>query len=165
MFPGTVAIVFFFFQRSSQKPYFTYHSACKTYKLSLKPCLLSRSSTCLTLLYSVARWAAGGCHVKSSLCALFLPFPLTGWAWFGDTCWKCLAGADVQLIVTLHERGNLDAWNDDLCYDLTYNRKKNQNAWHMLLQNWFYWIKFWYRCFCMGPADFVQVWIMSIYLQ
>lgn len=115
-----------FFQRSSQKPYFTYYSPCKTYKLSLKPCLLSRSSTCLTLLYSVASWAAGGCHVKSSLCALFLPFPITGWAWFGDTCWKCLAGADVQLIVTLHERGNLDAWNDDLCYDLTYNRKKNQ---------------------------------------
>lgn len=55
-----------------------------------------------------------------------------------DICWKCLAGAEVQLFVKVHERMNLDAWSEDLCYNLTEKKEKNTKAWHMLLQNWFY---------------------------
>lgn len=54
------------------------------------------------------------------LCAPFSPLLPHKWlSMIRDYCWKCVAGAQAQLIRKLHERGYLDIWNDDLCYNLS----------------------------------------------
>lgn len=63
----------------------------------------------------------------------------------------------MQLIVKLHERGNLDAWNDDLCYNLPEKKRKNAKSMAYVTPELVLLNKVLIQMFCMGPADFVQV--------
>lgn len=106
-------------------------------------------------------------NVSFALSLLFFPpllFPISGWAWLES--WKCLAGADEQLVVetqnktktkkTTAWKRNPDVWNDDVwCYKTKlykagWGKRANFNAWHTLL--WFYWIKFLIPMFLHGAS-------------